>query len=110
MARQRKENRDKIKLLVQESLKENHCLEALSNILCPLDPALLCKQIHISKCKTMDSKMKPMWIVFENADPFGQDINFIFKNGDDLRYLFYERTHLFHLFNTFFFIISDKTC
>jgi len=87
MARQRKENRDKIKLLVQESLKENHCFEALSNILCPLDPALLCKQIHISKCKTMDSKMKPIWIVFENADSFGQDINFIFKNGDDLRYV-----------------------
>lgn len=33
----------------------------------------------------MDSKMKPLWIVFENSDAFGDDIYIIFKNGDDLR-------------------------
>lgn len=85
MARQRKENRDKLKLVVQESFRQNHYFEALSNLLCPLDPALRCKQIRINKCKTMDSKMKPLWVVFENDDPFGQDVNFIFKHGDDLR-------------------------
>lgn len=33
----------------------------------------------------MDSKMKPLWIVFENDDLHGDDIYVIFKNGDDLR-------------------------
>jgi len=33
----------------------------------------------------MDSKMRPLWIVFENDDPYGDDIYVIFKNGDDLR-------------------------
>jgi phosphatidylinositol-4,5-bisphosphate 3-kinase len=33
----------------------------------------------------MDSKMRPLWIVFENDDPYGEDIYIIFKNGDDLR-------------------------
>jgi hypothetical protein len=33
----------------------------------------------------MDSKMRPLWIVFENDDPYGDDIYMIFKNGDDLR-------------------------
>lgn len=29
--------------------------------------------------------MRPLWIVFENDDPYGDDIYVIFKNGDDLR-------------------------
>jgi phosphatidylinositol-4,5-bisphosphate 3-kinase len=33
----------------------------------------------------MDSKMRPLWIVFENDDSYGDDIYVIFKNGDDLR-------------------------
>lgn len=33
----------------------------------------------------MDSKMRPLWLVFENADPFGDDIYLILKHGDDLR-------------------------
>ena len=33
----------------------------------------------------MDSKMRPLWIVFENDDPYGDDVYLIFKNGDDLR-------------------------
>jgi phosphatidylinositol-4,5-bisphosphate 3-kinase catalytic subunit alpha/beta/delta len=33
----------------------------------------------------MDSKMKPIWTVYANVDEHGEDINIIFKNGDDLR-------------------------
>ena len=86
MARQRKDNREKLKLAVQDSLRQNHCFEALSSIVCPLDPALQCKDIRVDKCKTMDSKMKPLWVVFQNDDPYGKDIYFIFKHGDDLRF------------------------
>lgn len=34
------------------------------------------------KCKVMDSKMKPLWLNFENLDPLGKSILQIFKNGD----------------------------
>lgn len=40
---------------------------------------------RIEKCRVMDSKMRPLWLVFENADPFGDDIYLILKHGDDLR-------------------------
>lgn len=29
--------------------------------------------------------MRPLWIVFENSDRYGDDVYIIFKNGDDLR-------------------------
>lgn len=33
----------------------------------------------------MDSKMRPLWIVFQNWDMHGDDVYVIMKNGDDLR-------------------------
>lgn len=36
----------------------------------------------VEKCKVMDSKMKPLWLVFENQDAMGDGIFQIFKNGD----------------------------
>lgn len=39
----------------------------------------------MEKCKFMDSKKLPLWLVFENADPHGKDLYVIFKDGDDLR-------------------------
>lgn len=29
--------------------------------------------------------MRPIWVVLGNSDIYGDDINLIFKNGDDLR-------------------------
>lgn len=29
--------------------------------------------------------MRPLWVVFQNSDMYGEDIYIIFKNGDDLR-------------------------
>jgi phosphatidylinositol-4,5-bisphosphate 3-kinase len=80
-----------------------------------LDPLFITKGIKAEKCKVMDSKvvyfppsfslvphfflsflppffppltslkMRPLWLLFENADPSGEDLNIIFKCGDDLR-------------------------
>ena len=36
----------------------------------------------VDKCKVMDSKMKPLWLVFDNQDVLGEGIYQIFKNGD----------------------------
>lgn len=37
---------------------------------------------RVSKCKYMDSKKKPLFLVFENADPGADDVYILFKNGD----------------------------
>lgn len=79
--RQRKDR----KAALQEFLQEPHCREAVSNILNPLDPSYRWKYVKMEKCRVMDSKMRPLWLVFENADPYGDDIYLILKHGDDLR-------------------------
>ena len=33
----------------------------------------------------MNSKKKPLWLVFKNADPEGENLRVMFKSGDDLR-------------------------
>lgn len=40
---------------------------------------------RVEECRVMDSKMRPLWIITRNSDIYGEDIYFIFKNGDDLR-------------------------
>jgi len=55
------------------------------NVQLMLDPGFITKGITVDKCKVMDSKMKPLWLLFENADPNGENMFVIFKAGDDLR-------------------------
>lgn len=50
-----------------------------------LTPRVECRGIKFRKCKVMESKKMPLWIVLENADPLGKDFYTIFKSGDDLR-------------------------
>jgi len=50
-----------------------------------LSPRFECKKLKIEKCKVMSSKKLPLWLVFENADPQGEDLYIIYKSGDDLR-------------------------
>ncbi|EFN66382.1 Phosphatidylinositol-4,5-bisphosphate 3-kinase catalytic subunit beta isoform [Camponotus floridanus] len=69
----------------QDFIQEPHCQEAISNVFNPLDPRFRWNRIKIEKCRVMDSKMRPLWLVFENSDPFGEDIYLILKHGDDLR-------------------------
>uniref|UniRef100_A0A3Q2QGT0 Phosphatidylinositol-4,5-bisphosphate 3-kinase, catalytic subunit delta n=1 Tax=Fundulus heteroclitus TaxID=8078 RepID=A0A3Q2QGT0_FUNHE len=37
------------------------------------------------KCRFMDSKMKPLWLMYKNPLEHGDMVGIIFKNGDDLR-------------------------
>jgi phosphatidylinositol-4,5-bisphosphate 3-kinase len=50
-----------------------------------LNPKYEANRLIQEKCKYMDSKKLPLWCVFGNKDPAGQDIYCIFKSGDDLR-------------------------
>jgi len=51
----------------------------------PLSSVVEASGIIVEKCKVMDSKKLPLWLVFENNDPTGSPIYVIFKAGDDLR-------------------------
>jgi len=51
----------------------------------PLNPMIEVYGLVIEKCKYMDSKKLPLWLIFSNADPNGPAKYVIFKSGDDLR-------------------------
>ncbi|XP_056129210.1 phosphatidylinositol 4-phosphate 3-kinase C2 domain-containing subunit beta [Lampris incognitus] len=51
----------------------------------PLNPALLVKAINIQSCSFFNSNAVPLKLSFQNVDPRGDNINVIFKSGDDLR-------------------------
>ena len=51
----------------------------------PLDPRYEVGGLIIDKCKFMDSKKVPLWLVFKNAEESAPNITVIFKEGDDLR-------------------------
>ncbi|KAL0478782.1 phosphatidylinositol 3-kinase [Acrasis kona] len=51
----------------------------------PLSPRLEVKGVIPEKCKVMDSKKLPLWLVFENADESAPPVYVMFKAGDDIR-------------------------
>ncbi|XP_064642151.1 phosphatidylinositol 4,5-bisphosphate 3-kinase catalytic subunit beta isoform-like [Lineus longissimus] len=66
-------------------LQQDAYSDALCGLQSPLDPCNRLRQLRHDKCKFMDSKMKPLWLVWENQDSMGSDVYTLFKNGDDLR-------------------------
>jgi phosphatidylinositol-4,5-bisphosphate 3-kinase len=54
----------------------------------PLNPSILLKELKYEKCRVFDSKMKPLLLTFQAGDrsvDTDNEIQLIFKNGDDLR-------------------------
>ncbi|KAJ8319901.1 hypothetical protein KUTeg_001488 [Tegillarca granosa] len=66
-------------------LNQKSYTECLTDLYSPLTPLYKLDVVLIDKFKVMDSKKKPLWIRWKNADEEGQDIPIIYKNGDDLR-------------------------
>ncbi|CAL8280638.1 unnamed protein product [Boreogadus saida] len=66
-------------------IKQDSYTEALSDLLSPLNPSIILSEICVEKCKYMDSKMKPLWLMYKNQWVPGDLMGIIFKNGDDLR-------------------------
>lgn len=44
-----------------------------------------CAGLVLGACRFMKSKKLPLWLVFRNADPTGDDTYVLYKLGDDLR-------------------------
>uniref|UniRef100_A0A8B9HR82 phosphatidylinositol-4,5-bisphosphate 3-kinase n=1 Tax=Astyanax mexicanus TaxID=7994 RepID=A0A8B9HR82_ASTMX len=69
-----------LKEAMMKCLRQTGFIETLSDLHSPLNPHIL-----VERCKYMDSKMKPLWIVYHNKLLVGDTLGIIFKNGDDLR-------------------------
>ncbi|XP_013097729.2 phosphatidylinositol 4,5-bisphosphate 3-kinase catalytic subunit beta isoform [Stomoxys calcitrans] len=81
----KKGSKEKVRNSLQDFLRNQRNSGFFQSVQNPLNPSFRCKGVKPEKCKVMDSKMRPLWIVFENADQNCHDIYIIFKNGDDLR-------------------------
>uniref|UniRef100_A0A672QVM4 phosphatidylinositol-4,5-bisphosphate 3-kinase n=1 Tax=Sinocyclocheilus grahami TaxID=75366 RepID=A0A672QVM4_SINGR len=74
-----------LKEAMMTCLRQTGFIETLSDLQSPLNPNILLAGVHVERCKYMDSKMKPLWIVYNNKLLGGDTVSIIFKNGDDLR-------------------------
>ncbi|XP_064423864.1 phosphatidylinositol 4,5-bisphosphate 3-kinase catalytic subunit delta isoform [Latimeria chalumnae] len=80
-----KTNKPGINEALHVYMKQDNYLEALSNLQSPLNTNIILSDLCVERCKFMDSKMKPLWIVYSNERANGDLNGIIFKNGDDLR-------------------------
>ncbi|XP_032088182.1 phosphatidylinositol 4,5-bisphosphate 3-kinase catalytic subunit delta isoform isoform X2 [Thamnophis elegans] len=80
-----KNTKPQTKEFMHTCMRQETYLEALSNLQSPLDPRILLAKVSVELCTVMDSKMKPLWIMFSNGEAGGNGTGLIFKNGDDLR-------------------------
>uniref|UniRef100_A0AAY5EPD8 phosphatidylinositol-4,5-bisphosphate 3-kinase n=1 Tax=Electrophorus electricus TaxID=8005 RepID=A0AAY5EPD8_ELEEL len=74
-----------LKDAMMKCLRQTGFIETLSDLHSPLDPQVLLAGVNVERCRYMDSKMKPLWIVYNNKLLVGDTMGIIFKNGDDLR-------------------------
>ncbi|KAJ7998180.1 hypothetical protein DPEC_G00219920 [Dallia pectoralis] len=51
----------------------------------PLSPSLEAKELNIKSCSFFNSNAVPLKLALVNADPLGEEINVMFKVGEDLR-------------------------
>uniref|UniRef100_A0A3Q1EZR5 Phosphatidylinositol-4,5-bisphosphate 3-kinase, catalytic subunit delta n=1 Tax=Acanthochromis polyacanthus TaxID=80966 RepID=A0A3Q1EZR5_9TELE len=63
-------------------IRQESYLDALSDLYSPLNPSIFLADICVEKCRFMDSKMKPLWLMYLNPCIQGDMIGIIFKNGD----------------------------
>uniref|UniRef100_A0A672LA67 Phosphatidylinositol-4-phosphate 3-kinase catalytic subunit type 2 alpha n=1 Tax=Sinocyclocheilus grahami TaxID=75366 RepID=A0A672LA67_SINGR len=65
-------------MLVQSFFQKNSCR-------LPISPSLVTKELNIKACSFFNSNAVPLKIALVNADPLGDEINVMFKVGEDLR-------------------------
>ncbi|XP_072175298.1 phosphatidylinositol 4,5-bisphosphate 3-kinase catalytic subunit beta isoform-like [Diadema setosum] len=81
----KQQDKSDLRLMMRQVLEQESYADTLSNFISPSSPSYKLKCLSLDDCKFMSSKMRPLWLVFKNDDPIGDDIYLLFKNGDDLR-------------------------
>uniref|UniRef100_A0A4W3JDL4 Phosphatidylinositol-4-phosphate 3-kinase catalytic subunit type 2 beta n=1 Tax=Callorhinchus milii TaxID=7868 RepID=A0A4W3JDL4_CALMI len=72
--------------VLRENMEEiQHFFKVQNHCRLPLNPSLLATGVNLRDCSFFNSNAVPLKISFINGDSNGDNINVIFKTGDDLR-------------------------
>uniref|UniRef100_A0A8C7T7K4 Phosphatidylinositol 4-phosphate 3-kinase C2 domain-containing subunit alpha n=1 Tax=Oncorhynchus mykiss TaxID=8022 RepID=A0A8C7T7K4_ONCMY len=72
-------------VVLQEGLERVQSFFQRNSCRLPLSPSLEAKQLNIKSCSFFNSNAVPLKLALVNADPLGEEINVMFKVGEDLR-------------------------
>ncbi|XP_066540446.1 phosphatidylinositol 4-phosphate 3-kinase C2 domain-containing subunit alpha [Hoplias malabaricus] len=70
---------------LQEGLERVQSFFQRNSCRLPLSPSLVAKELNIKACSFFNSNAVPLKLALVNADPLGEEINVMFKVGEDLR-------------------------
>ncbi|XP_069808018.1 phosphatidylinositol 4,5-bisphosphate 3-kinase catalytic subunit delta isoform-like [Dendropsophus ebraccatus] len=77
--------RQGMKATLQERLREETPAGSLCHLCCPLDSKLVLKDLCVERCTFMQSKRKPLLLVYNTDLHGGSEFGVMYKSGDDLR-------------------------
>ncbi|MCI4379327.1 hypothetical protein PGIGA_G00226650 [Pangasianodon gigas] len=72
-------------MVLQEGLEGVQLFFQRDNCRLPLNPSLVAKELNIKACSFFNSNAVPLKLALVNADQLGEEINVMFKVGEDLR-------------------------
>ncbi|XP_039596720.1 phosphatidylinositol 4-phosphate 3-kinase C2 domain-containing subunit alpha [Polypterus senegalus] len=72
-------------VVLQEGMERARTFFVKNKCRLPLNPSLEAKEINVKACSFFNSNAVPLKIALTNADPLGDEINVMFKVGEDLR-------------------------
>uniref|UniRef100_A0A4W5JBR1 Phosphatidylinositol-4-phosphate 3-kinase catalytic subunit type 2 alpha n=1 Tax=Hucho hucho TaxID=62062 RepID=A0A4W5JBR1_9TELE len=72
-------------VVLQEGLERVQSFFQRNSCRLPLSPSLDAKQLNIKSCSFFNSNAVPLKLALVNSDPLGEEINVMFKVGEDLR-------------------------
>uniref|UniRef100_A0A8C8FBR1 Phosphatidylinositol-4-phosphate 3-kinase n=1 Tax=Oncorhynchus tshawytscha TaxID=74940 RepID=A0A8C8FBR1_ONCTS len=72
-------------VVLQEGLERMQSFFQKNSCRLPLSPSLEAKQLNIKSCSFFNSNAVPLKLALVNSDPLGEEINVMFKVGEDLR-------------------------
>ncbi|KAI9546473.1 hypothetical protein NQZ68_026694 [Dissostichus eleginoides] len=70
---------------LQEGLENVQSFFQRNSCRLPLCPSLVAKELNMKACSFFNSNAVPLKLALVNADPLGEEINVMFKVGEDLR-------------------------
>ncbi|TKS73942.1 Phosphatidylinositol 4-phosphate 3-kinase C2 domain-containing subunit alpha [Collichthys lucidus] len=73
------------RVALQEGLENVQNFFQRNSCRLPLSPSLVAKELNIKTCSFFNSNAVPLKLALVNADPLGEEINVMFKVGEDLR-------------------------